>query len=82
MKAKKQKVAWNELFFRFIVIGSLLVGLYIAASFLQAWHDDQKPLQTIYPIYQDEYAVCYRMTQGYDNEERYHLEAHFCVPIR
>jgi hypothetical protein len=80
---KKTRIAWGRLFsYSAIVIClalALIVGMFALADKLQRVADENKTLQEVYPIYQDDDVMCYRISKGVDLKGMWHDEVQQCL---
>jgi hypothetical protein len=65
---KKTRIAWGKVasYGTLIVLVAimLVVGMFILGDRIQRTVEDNRPLQEVYPIYQDDDVLCYRISKG------------------
>jgi hypothetical protein len=80
---KKTRIAWGRVasYGMLVVFGAgiLIVWMFILGDRLQRTVEDNRPLQEVYPIYQDDDVLCYRISQGNDLKGVWHEEVQQCV---
>jgi hypothetical protein len=80
---KKTRIAWGRVTSYgtlFVLVAVMLVvGTFILGDRLQRTVEDNRPLQEVYPIYQDDDVLCYRISKGNDLKGVWHEEVQQCV---
>lgn len=79
---KRGQIDWGKISTAGVIVVILfwvvLMGLVVLGG-SQNRADYQNQLQTVYPIYEDDHAVCYRITAGADTDGVFHKETQQCV---